>query len=222
MVRTPTLAKRLLVVLVAVALAASGCGLTAEDQAEVIEEVQYELLGTTTSTTSTTVANFPTFPVVLFWHTAGDNRLKPINRLLSEPPSAAQTLNELVAGPTPEEQEANPDVQNQLDPTMEPRLSQIDGDVYQIQIQRSIDEQLTSEQAAEFVCTATQFPEINAVTIVNQDDEPFNLSGAGAVPIPGPARISDFNDCVEEQLPVDPEPAEGEDDGSGESTTTSP
>lgn len=215
--------------LCALLLVAGACGLQEEEQAELIEEVQYDLLGTTTSTTSTTVVDTPIFPVFFFWHTAGDNRLRQITRTLAERPSAAQVLTELVDGPLAEDLEQNPDLQSRLDPSMEPQISQVDGGTYQIQITWPAEDGLTTEQAAEFVCTATQFAEIDAITIVNNDEEPFTftLSGAGAVPIPGPARTTDFGECIEELLTVDPEldpenTEEDAEDPEAQSTTTSP
>lgn len=208
-------------VALAVLFTATSCGLRGDEQAEIIGDVQYELLGTSTSTTSTTVADRPIFAVSFFWHTAGDNRLRLLTRALADRPSPGQTLIDLVAGPTPEDLEASPDLQTQLNETMEPLLSQVDGTTYQIQIQRPAEEQLTVEQAAEFVCTATQFAEIDAVTIVNADLVPFTLSGAGAVPIAGPARSDDFGGCTEDPLPGDVEPVEGDGtDPESESTTT--
>lgn len=204
---------RNIVVSMALLCLVASCGLQEEDQARVIEDVPFELLGTTTSTTSTTVPESTFFTVIFYWHTASDNRLQAITRAKEEPSTAADTLRELVNGPTQEELEENPTLQPRLDPSMEPRLSQVDGSTYQIQIQRPIEEALTTEQAAEFVCTAVQFAEIEAITIVNADDEPFTLSGAGAVAIAGPARAADFLDCVEEEPRVDPEP-------DAETTTT--
>ena len=205
----------------AVLFSAVSCGLRGDEQAQVIEDVQYDLLGTTTSTTSTTIAERPSFEVSFFWHTAGDNRLRLVTRALADRPSPGQTLTDLVAGPTPEDLEANPDLQTQLNETMEPLLSRVEGSTYQIQISRPAEEQLTVEQAAEFVCTATQFSEIDAVTIVNADLVPFTLSGAGAVPIAGPARSDDFGGCIEDPLPGEVDPADGDAaDPDSESTTT--
>ena len=198
---------------IATVLCLSACGLQAEQEAQVIEEVPFELLGTTTSTTPTTVPESPSFPVQFYWHTASDSRLQVVSRAKDEPPSAGETLVELVGGPTQEELEANPDLQPQLDPSMEPLLFRVEGSTYQIQIQRPIEEALTTEQAAEFVCTATQFAQIQAITIVNADNQPFTLSGAGAVAIAGPARAEDFGDCVQQELVVDTEP-------EAENTTT--
>lgn len=213
-----------IVCLAAFLVCLAACGLQAEQQAEVIEEVQFELLGTTTSTTSTTVPESPVFSVTFYWHTAGDNnRLQAITRVREEPPTAGRTLSELVLGPTQEDLEADPNLQNLLDPSMEPQLSQVEGSIYQIQIQWPIDDGLNTEEAAEFVCTATQFPEIAAITIVNTEGEQFSLSGTGAVAIAGPARASDFNDCEEDPLPVDPDAeVEGdtEVDPDAETTTT--
>lgn len=210
-----------LAIALAIAVVAASCGLQEEDQATALEEVQYDLLDTTTSTTSTTVADRPSFAVLFYWHTASDNRLRIVRRPLAERPSAGQTLSELVAGPLPEDLEDNPDLQNQLDQSMEPRLTQIDDRTFQIQIQWNAEEALTTEQAAELVCTATQFAEIEAVTIVNADDEPFTLSGVGAVAIAGPAKASDFGDCAEEPAFIEVDPADEEaDDPDSESTTT--
>lgn len=217
--RTP-LRARLPAVVIAFALVCVACGLQDEEQAQIIEEVQYELLGTSTSTTSTTIAERPTFIVSFFWHTAGDNRLRVLTRPRDERPSAAETLTELVAGPLPEDFETSPDLQTALSPTMEPRLSQVDGGNYQIQIEWPAEEQLTTEQAAEFVCTATQFAEIDAVTIVNADGVPFTLSGAGAIPIAGPARSTDFGDCEEDPIPGELEPVDGEAPLEGDAVTT--
>jgi len=198
---------------VAMAFTLTACGLESEQAAEVLEEVQFDLLATSTSTTSTTMPESPVFPVQFYWHTAGDNRLQAISRDKEVRPSAGETLRELVQGPTQEDLEANLNLQNRLDPSMEPQLFQIEDSTYQIQINWPIDEALTIEQAAEFVCTAAQFAEIDAVTIVNLDGEQFTLSGTGAVAIAGPARASDFNDCIEQDLPVEIDP-------DAETTTT--
>lgn len=208
-------------VAIVLALGVASCGLQEEQQAQVIEEVQYELLGTSTSTTSTTVAQRPSFMVSFFWHTAGGSRLRELERAVAERPTPGQTLTELVVGPTPEDLETNPDLQTQLNETMEPVLTQVDGTTYQIRIQRPAEEQLSVEQATEFVCTATQFDEIDAITIVNAEDIAFTLSGAGAVPIPGPARADDFGGCVEDPpLELDPAEGEGGDDQESGTTTT--
>ena len=199
------------------------CGLDGEETARIIEtdDVDYELLGTTTSTTSTTVNDRPIFVVSLFWHTTGESRLRSITRGKDSPPAPGATLLELVAGPTAAELEDNPELQSRLDPSMEPELFQQEDGTYRIRIQQLADEALTTDQAAEFVCTITQFAEIEAVTIVASDDSPFSLSGLGAVPIIGAARPSDFGDCAEEPLPGDvPEGEEGEaPDASSTSTT---
>lgn len=214
-------------VAVAIVLAAAACGVGGDEQAQIIEDVQYELLGTSTSTTSTTVVDSPIFTVFFYWHTAADNRLQVISRQRSERPSAGQTLTELVMGPLPEDLEANPDLVSRLDQSMEPRLSQVEGSTYQIQIQWPAEEALTTEQATELVCAAVQFVDVEAVTIVNADLVPFTLSGAGAVPIAGPARGDDFGGCVEVPLPVEVD-AEGDgtedqdgQDAEGTTTTTS-
>lgn len=197
-------------------LVVGACGLPGQDEAEVIaaEDVDYELLGTTTSTTSTTVVDQPIFAVSFYWHTASDNSLRQIVRGRDTAPDPAATLLELVAGPTAADLEENPDLQTRLDESMQPELLGPDdnGNV-QIRIQRLAEEALTTPQAAEFVCTVTQFGRISAVTIVDAEDTPFSLSGLGAVPIVGPARPSDFGDCVEEPFP-------GETAESEETTTT--
>lgn len=194
----------------------SSCGLPSQDRAEVIaaENVDYELLGTTTSTTSTTVVAQPIFAVSFYWHTASDNSLRQVTRGRDTRPDPVATLLELVAGPTAADLEQNPDLQTRLDESMQPELlGPDDNGAVRIRIQRSAEEALTTDQAAEFVCTAVQFERINTVTIVDADDTPFSLSGLGAVPIVGPARPSDFGDCVEDPVP-------GEVDESEDSTTT--
>lgn len=199
----------------------SACGLRGEEQAQVIDDVQYELLVTTTSTTSTTAPALPTFQVNFYWHSAGDNRLRVIERPREEPPTPGQTLLELVAGPTPEDIEENPDLLSRLDQSMQPELTQLEDNVYQIRIQWLAEDDLSIEQAAEFVCTATQFDGIDAITIVNNEGFTFTLSGVGAVPIAGPARPADFADCVEE-IPIAEPEGDGDGDGAGSSTTTAP
>lgn len=199
------------------------CGLDGEQSARIIasDDVDYELLGTTTSTTSTTVIDQPIFVVSLYWHTTGESRLRAVARGKDSPPAPGSTLLELVAGPTAAELETNPELQSRLDPSMEPELFQQDDGTYRIRIQQLTDEALTTDQAAEFVCTITQFAEIDAVTIIGADDLPFSLSGLGAVPIIGPARSADFGDCIEEPLPgeiLDDEETEEPDPGA--STTT--
>jgi hypothetical protein len=204
------------VLLAIIAVFSTSCGLDGQTGAEVIaaDDVDYELLGTTTSTTSTTLVETPIFAVSFFWHTAGDNSLRQVVRGRDSQPDPAMTLLELVAGPTAADLEQNPDLQTRLDESMEPELLGPDDDGQaRIRIQRSAEESLTTDQAAEFVCTATQFQAISAITIVDADDTPFSLSGLGAVPIVGAARPSDFGDCVEDPLP-------GETNEPEESTTT--
>lgn len=199
----------------------SSCGLAGQDGAEIIaaEDVDYELLGTTTSTTSTTVVERPIFAVSFYWHTASDNSLRQVVRGRDTRPDPGLTLLELVAGPTAADLEQNPELQSRLDESMEPELLGPDTDgAAQIRIQRSAEEALTTDQAAEFVCTATQFEGINAITIVDAEDNPFSLSGLGAVPIVGPARPADFGDCVEDPLPGETESEEPTE--TDESTTT--
>lgn len=201
----------------------AACGLPSEENAQIIasEEVDYELLGTTTSTTSTTVNDLPVFVVRLYWHTTGESRLRSVTRGKDAQPAPGATLIELVAGPTVGELEANPELQSQLDPSMEPELLKQEDGAFRIRIQRLADEALTTDQAAEFVCTVTQFAEINSVTIVDAEDTPFGLSGLGAVPIIGPARPSDFGDCIEEPLLVEQiDETEGEESDPDSSTTT--
>ncbi len=206
---------RWIAIAVALVLATTSCGLTGQEKAELIaaENVDYELLGTTTSTTSTTIVDEPSFQVSLFWHTAGTNALRRVDRGRDSEPTPGQTLLELAAGPTTAEVESNPDLQSRLDPSMEPELfGPDDQGLYRVRIQQSVDEALTPDQAAEIVCTITQFEAISAVLIVGADDTPFSLSGVGAVPIAGPARPSDFADCVETAPPTE--------DGEGTTTTS--
>ncbi len=217
--------RRIAAVALACTFIAAACGLTGDENAEIIasENVDYELLGTTTSTTSTTINELPVFVVRLYWHTTGESRLRSVTRGKDAQPAPGATLQELVTGPTATELEANPELQNLLDPSMEPELFQLEDGTYRIRIQQLADEALTTDQAAEFVCTITQFAAIVSVTIVDSDDTPFSLSGLGAVPIIGPAQPSDFGDCIEEPLPGeettdDAEDSEGTDPTS--STTT--
>lgn len=204
------------------ALISGACGLAGEENAEIIaaEDVDYELLGTTTSTTSTTINDLPIFVVRLYWHTTGESRLRSITRGKDAQPSPGATLIELVTGPTAGELETNPELQSLLDPSMEPELFQQEDGTHRIRIQQLADEALTTDQAAEFVCTITQFTGIESVTIVDSDDMPFSLSGLGAVPIIGPARPSDFGDCIEEPLPGQQETDDTEDPEATSSTTT--
>jgi hypothetical protein len=210
------MAGRVLAISVLMGLLLGSCGLPRQDQAEVIaaENVDYELLGTTTSTTSTTIVDQPTFEVSFYWHTASDNSLRQVIRGRDTAPDPVATLLELVAGPTAADLEENPDLQTRLDESMQPELlGPDDNGAVLIRIQRSAEEALTTDQAAEFVCTVAQFDRINTVTIVDAEDTPFSLSGLGAVPIVGSARPSDFGDCVEDPLP-------GETDEAEETTTT--
>ena len=204
---------------VALMVVSAACGLAGQEAPEVIaaEDVDYELLGTTTSTTSTTVVDAPTFVVSFFWHTAGDNSLREVVRGRDTMPDPATTLFELVAGPTATDLDENPELQARLDESMQPELIGPDeSGLVTIRIQRSAEEALTTDQAAEFVCTITQFESIDSVAIVDAENTPFSLSGVGAVPIQGPARPSDFGDCVEPQPPAAEDP-----DGGDGSTTTS-
>lgn len=204
--------------LLASLLVVSSCGLAGEDQAELIaaEDVDYELLGTTTSTTSTTVVAQPTAEALFYWHAGADDGLRVIVRGLDAQPDPASTLLDLVAGPTASDLEKNPDLVARVDESMQPELIGPDenGQV-QIRIQRPAEEALTTDQAAEFVCTATQFSSISSVLIVDAEGVPFSLSGLGAVAIQGAAQRSDFGDCTED-LP----PGEAEAEASNESTTT--
>ncbi len=194
--------------LVAAAVLSMSCGVSGQESAELIaaENVDYELLGTTSSTTSTTVVDEPMFAVSLYWHTAGTSDLRKVVRGRESEALPGQTLLDLAAGPTTAEVEANPDLQSRLDPSMEPELfGPDDQGLYRIRIQRSPEEALTTDQAAEIVCTITQFETIASVIIVDAEDTPFSLSGVGAVAIVGPARPADFGDCVETVPPADGE-----------------
>lgn len=213
----------------ATVVAASSCGVGGEEEATAIDDVDFELLGTTTSTTSTTVPARPLFTVTFYWHTAADDRLVAIERQREEAPSAQETLDELIVGPSADELEANPDLLSRIDASLAPELDQVDGTTYQVRIQQSSEDSLTTEQAAEIICTLTQFSAIDAIAIVDPEGVAFTLSGSGAVPIEGPARRSDFSDCVEDPLPGenadedgggDGETVDGEDDPDAESTTT--
>ena len=134
--------RRIAAVALACTFIAAACGLTGDENAEIIasENVDYELLGTTTSTTSTTINELPVFVVRLYWHTTGESRLRSVTRGKDAQPAPGATLQELVTGPTATELEANPELQNLLDPSMEPELFQLEDGTYRIRIQQLADD----------------------------------------------------------------------------------
>ena len=203
------------------AIVVAACGIPIDEAATPIdpETVEYELLATTTSTTSTTVVEAPRIFVNFYWHGI-DNRLAVVPKGRETNPSPQETLQELVAGPLETDLEESPDLVTLLDDTMEPVLiSPETGDVYRIQINRAAAEVLTTDQAAEFVCTVTQFDEIGLVEIIDLEGELYSLSGFGAVALNGPAKASDFGDCEPEPLVLD-DPADDPDDDTADSSTT--
>lgn len=195
---------RMIFAAVAVAVLAA-CSIPIENRAQVIEDetVAYGLLNTTTSTVTTTVPELPTQTVSFFWHN-NEGRLVIIVKGRDNIPDPGIVLAELVEGPQPADLEENPNLITVLDSTMAPRLSGPDvNGVHRIQIDRLAEEALSTDQAEEFVCTATQFDAIERVEIIDSNGELFSLSGKGAVALDGPASAEDFGDCVPDPPPAD-------------------
>lgn len=183
----------------------AACRIPLDEEARAIQgdEVEFNLLDEGTSTTSTTVVERPRFSIRLFWHNAVDNRLVIVQKGREMAPEPDEALLELVAGPTEADREINENLQTVLDQSMEPEVVGVIEGVYRIRINRQSEELLSTLQAAEFVCTLTQFVGIEQVEIVDPEDNLFSLSGVGAVALNGPARAADFGDCQEEPLPED-------------------
>lgn len=183
----------------------AACRIPLDEEARAIQgdEVEFNLLDEGPSTTSTTVPERPRFSIRLFWHNAVDNRLVIVQKGRETAPEPDEALLELVAGPTEADREINENLQTVLDQSMEPEVVGVIEGVYRIRINRQSEELLSTLQAAEFVCTLTQFVGIEQVEIVDPEDNLFSLSGVGAVALNGPARAADFGDCQEEPLPED-------------------
>ncbi len=222
-------ARRVASVLASLALLTGSCGIGADEEARTVDEVPFDLLGTTTSTTTTTIVQAPEEFVTffLYWHTASDNRLIRFERELSEPPSIQDWLDGLVAGPGPEDLERVPDAQALIDATLEPRFDggPDDDGVHRITISRPAEGVLAADQAAELVCTVLQFGFVERVAFQDPEGEAVEFSDLNAEAVENGATGEGFNNCEpqpvsEEQSPGDDGVVEEQESGATSTTTT--
>lgn len=100
-----SLRPRVLVMLVAVAIAVVGCGVQddAEPRALPPQDVPFNLLATSTTTTTARASVVPEAPVAVFLVDNETGQLVQVERQIPAPASAREALRELLEGPTEEE-----------------------------------------------------------------------------------------------------------------------
>lgn len=193
-------------VLAAVALltaAVAACGVQADRNPQNLsaEDVPYALLEAATSTsTSTTVPGAPKAAVSIFL-VAGD-RLHPVARQVTEPPTVAKALSVLLAGP--EEDEVVAGLRSAINPAASLVPSRLDPATLSVDLSTEFVQGPTSEQVlglAQIVFTVT---EITGVTGVR-----FSLEGAPIqVPTPSGTTSSPLGrEAFSDLAPVPPDPA---------------
>lgn len=194
-----------------------GCGIPAEDTAQIIDEPRPELFETIPETTSTTEPPpGETVNLRLYWHTDRDI-LVIVNRAFSESPTIQEALDALTQGPSLEEQGRNPTtfIQRKFNVSLAPRYLSLDLETGEAIIQVADaalfrDDTNRRIAASELVCTAVQYKNIDSVTIVDSLGI-IPLTDLDAEPIDGPAMAVHYDDCMPPEVPA----ADTDEDANG-------
>ncbi len=198
----------------------AGCGLPEQERAEVIEDVPADVraVDATPNTVPAKEVDAAPFSLVLYWHEGNQGRLIRVARPWEAQPTPEEALTQLIKGPTGQEREETAGVEffgpdtGLTDAELAPVLEgPVDG-VIKVTVGGVGFRELPNKAnvGAELVCTLTELDGIDGVVVYDAQPEPINLVGSNAESIEGPARRSNFGDCVT----VDPPPPD-------ETTTTS-
>jgi hypothetical protein len=178
---------------VAVALAA--CTTPSENEAVVIDEVPYELLGTVNSTPTTSTEPQGPFELELFFISEADETLIRVVRAREQPPGLQETIDALMMGPT-EAELAQVAMRPRLSESLNPVASPPTGGLLAITVSdeaqfRDLNNRLPAQV---LVCTLTQFDTVDAVEL-RDSIGPIPLSGANSESIGSQARRENYNGC---------------------------
>ncbi len=188
----------------ALTITAASCGIPEQDRAEILADVPDEVFAATTTTTTTPVAEASTsFDLILYWHDE-QGRLVSIVRPKQTRPTLQEAIDELLKGPSSEENAANPARLITLDQALGnaalvPVVSGPDA-AGTVTVTVSPDAGFrdfdTRTAATELVCTLTQFEGVTGVVILDGQPEAIVLPGINSEPIIGPAMRVHYGDCL--------------------------
>ncbi len=209
----------------------SACGLPVDGEIHTLDTDEYGdvVFGLDTTTTTEPLPDEGT-PIRLFFFSEDDLE-SVIRPFLFEPP-VPEILVALQEGPSESELAENPTLRTQLpaglNPNPQPRAEGEETVIVNVDDEGALqtlineDPERAEQAITQMVCTLTTLNLVSGVDITGVEFHDSNgriqiLDSDGAS-IDGPARASDFNDCMTQQE-ID-EQAEDADQEGGESTTT--
>ncbi len=199
---------RLAAVVLGVVCAA--CSIPSNDSAQPLENAPEDLLAvTTTIAGDPAVASEDTYEIQLYWH-ADQVVLGRIARSILEPPTPQIVLDQLLTGPTPEENAAkNPQI-FQLDAALAdiglaPVVTGPDvAGVVTVTFASTTFRDATADKrnaTAEMVCTLTELEGVTGIVVQDTQPQPIPLPDISTQTIDGPAMRANFNECAVPEPP---------------------
>jgi hypothetical protein len=181
--------------LACVALGLAACTTPSENQAVVIDDVPYDLLGTVNSTPITESEPQGPFELELFFISEADETLVRVVRAREQPPGLQETIDALMVGPT-EAELALVAMRPRLSESLNPVAASPTGGLLAITVSdeaqfRDLNNRLPSQV---LVCTLTQFDNVEAVEL-RDSIGPIPLTGANSESIGSQARRENYNEC---------------------------
>ncbi len=190
---------------IGIAFTCGACSIPSNDSAQPLENAPEDLLAvTTTVAEDPAVASEDTYEIQLYWH-ADQVALGRFTRSILEPPTPQIVLDQLLTGPTPEENAArNPQI-FQLDAALAdiglaPLVTGPDAlGVVTVTFASTTFRDATADKrnaTAEMVCTLTELEGVTGLVVQDTQSQPIPLPDISTQTIDGPAMRANFNECA--------------------------
>ncbi len=183
--------------ILAAAYGVLGCTTVGGNAAVVIQDVPYELTGTSLATVPPVVEPEGPFTLTLYFISEADESLISVERNREQPPQLQEAINALSAGPTEAELALAP-MRARFSESLNPVVSAPTAGLVVITVSDEAQLRDSSNRlpAQVLVCTLTQFEGVNAVQL-RDSRGPIQLAGANAESIESEfARRENYNDCL--------------------------
>ncbi|MDH3300088.1 MAG: GerMN domain-containing protein [Acidimicrobiia bacterium] len=216
----------------AIAVALAACSLPVGEEIEPLDVEEYSDVVYGLDTTTTTEPQAGTQIRLYF---ASDRGLERVFRPFLAEPTIPEILTALQDGPTESEQAENPTLRTELPAGLNPnpRTREEGQETVIVEVSDEGGLRLLINDnpvkadlvLTQLVCTLTKLNLLSGIPITgvefHDSQGRIPIVDANRASIEGPARASDFNDCVtQDELDAMAEEAENEDPGDGSTSTT--
>lgn len=174
-----------------------GCTTAGGNAAVVIQDVPYELTGTSIATVPPAIEPQGPFKLTLYFISEEDESLISVVRNREQPPQLQEAIDALSAGPTEAELALAP-MRARFSESLNPIVSAPTAGLVVITVsdQAQLRDSSNRLPAQVLVCTLTEFDGVNAVQL-RDSLGPIQLAGASAESIESEfARRENYNDCL--------------------------